>query len=157
MEDVKKIIDRANKYFKRAKLLEYFEWIAIVIGWAIFAIAVCVYTGKSDPKAILLGFGSLAAFVVVMVLLIVKFTLVKHAKKEGEELKHNCVRLKLVSQGYFDFCSFFISPNKVTFLQGPKTDDEKTMIIFIWENGEIESRDMRKEEIAAMFEPMFKE
>ena len=145
MEDVEKIIDKTHK---RIRLVKYFECINLAIALAILVIELVV-----NPEEHFCKYALTVGLVTDIILLIVTFILMKHAR---EKLKHNCVRLKLVSQGYYDFCYCFISPDKLTFLQGPKTDDEKTMIIIIRRNGYIYSFYMRKEEIAAMFEPMFK-
>lgn len=155
MEDVEKRIGKIKKAHERDGLLCCFGRINTIIGYVIIIIMMIMMAFKLESPMIVVYIGG-GSFTAAIALHIASYTLMKHASKEVEELKHNYVRLKLVSQGYFDFCSFFISPDETTFLQGPKIDDEKTLIIYVWEDGTIDSSKMTKEELEAMFEPMFK-
>lgn len=155
-EDVEKRIGKIKKAHKRYGLLRCSGWISAIIAFAMAIILVIFNVFNIYYFMDFVCYLVLGLCVVGLALTIVQETLMKHASKEVEELKHNYVRLKLVSQGYYDFCSFFISPDKTTFLQGPKTNDEKILIIFVWEAGTIDSSKMTEEEFKAMFEPMFK-
>lgn len=162
MEDVKKTIARVKKYFNCASKLDSFAAIMLAVLGLVFLVGGLLLnmfsiTKIADMWLILIVAICLGVAIIGIALLVLSCALLKRAKKDTETLRRNCMRLKPISQGHFDFLSLFVSsPDKLTFLQGPKTDDEKTMIILIWGNEAIDSCDMREEEAKTIFEPMFK-
>lgn len=154
MKDVIKAIDMVEKWKIRDEKFEnYITWAIIVhipiVGMVIANIVASDYTHLIVWCVI---------FAINIVMDIVQCVCLSKSKKRAreatDELKHNYARLKLVSKGCFDILSFFTSPDKITFLQGPKFDGGITVVILIMKNGTIETCEMDSKEVATMFEQM---
>lgn len=163
MDNVKKVtnIDMINKWRKRTDVLEAWVIVALICTTIVsVAIAAGLFNGYilKNEGAFLRILAGIAIGFLIIALACVLFAEKsgKRAEKETEALRRDCIRLKLVSQGHFNFLSLFTSPDEVTFLHDPKNDGEKFTVILIMKDGTIKSCDMRKEEADQMFEPMFK-
>ena len=152
MKDVINAIDMVKKWEIRDEKFENYFDLAIIVHILIVAMGIANIVASDYTNVI----AWCVIWAINIVMNIVQYVCLSKSKKRAreatDELKHKYARLKLVSQGYFNFCSLFISPDKVTFLQGPKFDGGITVVILIMENGTIETCEMDSKEVDTMFE-----
>lgn len=154
MKDVIKAIDMVKKWEIRDEKFENFITWAIIVQILIVTATLANIFDKDYSSIIALCVFLAITIVIVIVQYVCLSKSKKRAREATDELEHNYARLKLVSKGCFDILSFFTSPDKVTFLQGPKFDGGITVVILIMQNGTIKTCNMDSKEVTAMFEPM---
>lgn len=164
-EDVEKVINRIKEAHKRVNsiltcraYLSHTVGVAIIVAIVIAILTIHGFVLKDEGIGLSVAYSGMALVLIIIAWILNLFAkeIQKHAKKDTKVLKSRCTRLKPISQGYYDVLSVFTSPDEVTFLQVSKNEDKEFVILIIMEDEMIKSREMTKEELEAMFEPMFK-